>query len=218
MLKKINAILENPGNREMFFYKVGQIFPTRDPRYRLIERAYNVCKDAFRGMTREDQTRVFEHLRGVALIQMDYLYIRDAQIIAEGLMHDLPEDKKEWPISRIEQEFKEFERYFLNTPAGWHLPLNLEYIRKPAVEEYETKMLCLHVYHNHLAVAPREVLLSKIPDRYFNLWSQEICPREKILRKIVETEEIYLPLAKRELILVHEIEAQLENLKAGLSL
>ena len=44
-------------NRESFFRRISYFFPTLDPRYKEIERAYNTVKDAF-----EESTEMMEKL------------------------------------------------------------------------------------------------------------------------------------------------------------
>lgn len=203
MLKKIDAILSGAENRETFFYRVKQTYPTLDGRYKMIERAYNTAKDAFREKYRDDGERYFEHLRAVALIQMDYLFITDHLIIVDGLLHDLKEDIKSWNLQRIQAEF------------GMQIAEDLEWLSKPSPSEFSTGEKCLQVYHNRFNVAPRRIFLTKLPDRFHNVRTLWSCTEKKRLRKIEETEMIYLPIARRELILAHELEAALEELKNG---
>lgn len=69
MLEKVRAILVQQENRASFFRRVAVYFPTLDWRYRLIEKAYNDAKDAFRGKYRDNgEERYFEHIRSVTLI------------------------------------------------------------------------------------------------------------------------------------------------------
>lgn len=131
MLKKIDAILAGAENRETFFYRVKQTYPPLDDSYKIIERAYDASKDAFRDTYRESGERYFEHLRAVALIQMDYLFITDPVIIVDGLTHDMPEDIKSWTIQRIQNEF------------GLQAAKDHEWFKKPSLPEFSTEELCV---------------------------------------------------------------------------
>ena len=93
-------------NRETFFKRISYFFPTLDPRYKLIEKAYNAAKDAFRGVFRDDnETRYFEHIRAVTLILVDYLRVKNYEIIVAALLHDIVEDVPSWTIERVRAEF-----------------------------------------------------------------------------------------------------------------
>ena len=112
--------LKEAENRETFFRRIALIFPTLDPRYRLIERAYNDAKEAFRGIQRESGERYFEHIRAVALIVVDYLRVRDADLIVAALLHDIVEDRDDWTIARVQDEY------------GERVALLVEYLSKPS--------------------------------------------------------------------------------------
>ncbi|MDD5165418.1 MAG: hypothetical protein PHG25_02690 [Candidatus Pacebacteria bacterium] len=68
-------------NRESFFRRIAQIYPPSDHRYKLIEKAYNDAKDAFRYMRREGGERYFEHIRAVMLILIDYLRVTGSMLL-----------------------------------------------------------------------------------------------------------------------------------------
>lgn len=200
MLQKIRGILESAKNRESFFKIVASIYPTRDYRYILIEKAYNDAKDAFREKKRESGERYFEHLRAVALIIMLYLRVRDHRLIAAGLLHDIVEDIPSWTIARIEAEY------------GEEIALLVEWISEPKdlfLDEDE----CKRVYHSRFSEAPRELFIIKMPDRFHNLSTLWPCSKEKRRRKIEETKRYYLPYAEKHLVLLHEIEAIIEELE-----
>lgn len=195
--------LEAAENRATFFARIAQIYPTRDPRYKEIERAYNAAKDAFRGKNREGGERYFEHLRAVALILIVYLRIKDHRIICAALLHDVVEDIEHWTIARVAAEF------------GDYVALLVEYLTKPPLELYGgSKALRDKAYHDRFDSAPREFFLIKLADRLHNLITLGACSAEKRARKIEETKLHYLPYAERELILLHEIEGVIEELVA----
>ncbi|QQR82711.1 HD domain-containing protein [Candidatus Campbellbacteria bacterium] len=188
-------------NRASFFRRVALYYPTLDWRYKLIEQAYNDAKDAFRGKYRDDQkTRYFEHIRAVALILLDYLRIRDYELIVAALLHDIVEDIPSWTIERVRVKY------------GERVALYVQYLTKPSKEEYADRDERELVYHTRFDAAPREFFLIKLADRLHNLLTLYACTPEKRQRKIVETRRYYLPHAEKHLILMHEIEDALAEL------
>jgi len=188
-------------NRESFFRRIAGFFPTLDPRYQEIERAYNFAKDAFRGRTRESGDRYFEHLRSVALILIDYLRVKNHKLIIAALLHDIVEDVPSWTIGRVEHEF------------GQEVALLVEWMTKPPRDEFASLQKRVALYHDRFRNAPREFFLIKLADRYHNLVTLWACPKEKRARKIKETRAYYLPYAEEHLILLHEIEDVLVRLE-----
>lgn len=198
MLERM-SFLKAAENRESFFRRIAQLYPTLDPRYRLIEKAYNDAKDAFRGIFREDgETRYFEHIRSVVLILVDYLRVSDHEVIIAGLLHDIVEDKPEWTIERVKKEY------------GERVALLVEYLSKPAKSEYPNPEEREHVYHSRFEFAPREFFLIKLADRYHNVSTLWSCTKAKRIRKVEETRRYYLPFAEKHQILIHELEEALE--------
>lgn len=201
MLGKID-FLEQVENRATFFKRVSCLFPTLDGRYKLIEKAYDDAKNAFRGVKREGGGRYFEHLRAVALILMEYLRVKDHELIIVALLHDIVEDCPEWTVERVSVEY------------GERVALLVEFMSKPNVEDFDgDKEARNHMYHSRFESAPREFFLIKLADRFHNLITLWKCTKEKKLRKIAETKEHYLPYAEKHLILLHEIEDALYALE-----
>jgi GTP pyrophosphokinase len=188
-------------NRASFFRRVALYYPTLDWRYKLIEQAYNDAKDAFRGKYRDDQkTRYFEHIRAVALILLDYLRIRDYELIIAALLHDIVEDIPSWTIERVRVKY------------GERVALYVQYLTKPSKEEYPDRDERELVYHTRFDAAPREFFIIKLADRLHNLLTLYACTPEKQARKVAETRRFYLPHAEKHLILMHEIEDALAEL------
>lgn len=204
MLENVKKLLEGFdgwGKKKEFFDIIAQYYPRSDKRYQEIMKAYNVAKDAFREVLRDDaETRYFEHIRAVAVIVMVYLRVRDHRLIIAALLHDIVEDKKEWTIERVRLEFGDY--------VAWIV----EYLTKPEKDGFpEDKVL--QIYHSRFEGAPREFFYIKLADRLHNLltlWNSTITKRA---RKIAETRLYYLPYAERHLILLHEIEAAIEELE-----
>ena len=197
MKEKVSFLLATE-NRETFFQRIGDIFPETDPRYRLIDHAYQTAKDEFgkKKIFRSDGTRYFEHLRAVALILIVYLRVRDAEMIAAALLHDLVEDlRPAWSIARVRREF------------GDRVAELVYWLTKPEVgKRYRTEEEVDRKYHRSLRDAPRDAAIIKLADRLHNLitlWKQEW---GRMQDKVSETRDFILPLAEKHTILIHEIE------------
>jgi GTP pyrophosphokinase len=193
--------LQAAENKESFFKRIALIYPESDYRYLEIDKAYRLMKDAFHGEFREDGQRYFEHLRAVALIAIEYLRIRDHHLIIAGLCHDVVEDIKYWSIERVRREF------------GNEVAYLVDYMTKPSKAEFPDKSERDHVYHSRFRSAPRRFFLLKLPDRLHNVLTLDGCPPEKRERKLLETENHYLPYAEEHLILLHELEEAVELAK-----
>ncbi len=203
MLERIRKLYAGRENRQSFFTTVGWYFPKGSAEYILIERAYSTAKDAHRKKKREDGARYFEHLRAVALIMMRYMRIRDANIIAAALLHDIVEDIENWNQERLAVEFNQT----IGELVWW--------VSKPSVTLFDgNKEARNRQYHNNLGRAPREALLIKLADRLHNLLTLWGCDEEKQRRKVVETQDFYLALAEKEFVLVHELEAAINEIAA----
>lgn len=198
MLEIVRALLKEAENRETFFRRIASFLPPMDPRYKLIEKAYNAAKDAFRDKEREEGGRYFEHLRATALILIDYLRVRDYILIIVALLHDIVEDNPSWTIERVRLEF------------GDEVALLLDYCSKPSENDY-SKEEGLRVYHARFEYAPRNFFLIKLSDRLHNMLTIWKCTPEKITRKIEETRRHYLPYAEKHVILIHELEEAIKK-------
>lgn len=195
----LRLLKQGTENRETFFRRIEQFFPTLDPRYKAIERAYNDAKDAFHGKEREGGDRYFEHIRAVALILIDHLRVRNHTLIIAALLHDIVEDCPEWTILRVRTEY------------GEEVALLVEWLTKPDYA-WNSKQENVRIYHKRFRFAPREFFLIKLADRLHNLVTLWPCSTEKKLRKTEETWAYYVIWAEEHCILVHEIEEALAQL------
>lgn len=204
MLEQLKTLIDSGSeNRESFFMRVENIFPTLDPRHRDIERAYRDAKEAFREKWREDGKQYFEHLRGVTLILMTYLRIKDHRLIIAALLHDIVEDCPLWPLRRVRAEY------------GDEVALLVEWLTKRRLPD-QSKDECSRLYHERFRFAPREFFLIKLSDRLHNLMDMWACNVAKKKRKIAETRSHYLLWAEEHCILIHELEAALQELEQSL--
>ncbi len=206
MLDRIRQLIKAHPDRATFFKLVGRHFPGGSDEYDLIVRAYETAKRAFENDVREGTgERYFEHLRAVALIIMVYMRVRDANIIVAALLHDIIEDKPAtWSQERVALNFNQNVAQLV-----W-------WVTKPSVSDYDgDKESRNRAYHHNLGRAPREALIIKLADRFHNLITLWGVDEEKQRRKVRETQDFYHPLAEREILLIYEIEAALNEIMAG---
>jgi len=187
------AFLMQGENRDTFFERVHRfILPYHDGAL-LVAKAYKTAKEAFRGVKRKRGERYFEHCRSVALIGMDLLGIRDAEVIAALLLHDIVEDcSSEWSIELVEREFGQRVAALvaaLSMPTG----------------EFASREERQSAYHAQLLAGPPETFDGKLADRLHNLLSCEALTPEAQWRMIEETERSYLSIAKERGILFKEL-------------
>jgi guanosine-3',5'-bis(diphosphate) 3'-pyrophosphohydrolase len=198
---KLGFVRSRAENKDTFFERIAEIFPPNDPRYILIDNAYEKAKRAFRTKERDGGERYFEHLRAVALIVVVYMRVRDADVIAAALLHDIIEDIPSWTHQRIKMEFNERVADLV-----W-------WLTKPHLRRGWTKEDADRKYHRQLRRAPREVIIIKAADRLHNLMTIWKHDGERIARKISETVDFILPLAEDHQLLIHELEDMLKLLE-----
>jgi GTP diphosphokinase / guanosine-3',5'-bis(diphosphate) 3'-diphosphatase len=205
MLGKIRALISEHASHELFFRSVGRYFPPGGGDYNLIEKAYIETRKTCREQKRDDGGDYFSHPRAVATIVLHYLRERDPEIIVGALTHDLVEDFPEiWSHRRMQTEF--------TSGAAEHV----WWITKPPVADFGgDKEARNRHYHGLLRRAPRSSLVIKMPDRLHNTITLENSSLEKQKRKVRETQDFYLPLAEDHHLLVHEIEAGLDEVMSS---
>ncbi len=192
---KLRFLVSLAEDRDKFFARIALIFPPSDERYRLIERAYETAKAAHRGIRRKSGERYFEHLRAVALIGIVYLRIRDPEVIAAMLLHDIHEDIPSWTYARLVSEF------------GARIANLVFWVSKPKMGgRFRTGSERDEKFFRTLFDAPREAVMIKLADRLHNLITLWNSNRSALRLKVQETRLAYLPLANRHGILIHEIE------------
>jgi len=202
MLAKLQKILSASETKKTFFKRIERLYSKYSKEYRFIERAYDDAEEAFRDKNREGGDEYFTHLRAVALILIDYLYIFERidlkipayQVIAAALLHDVIEDCPKWTLERIFRDYNEA------------VALLLDYVSKRPKTEFASIEEQRKFYHDRFVNAPFEFFLLKLPDRLHNQMTLWCCDKEKISFKIYETKEYYIPWAKKLGILAHELE------------
>jgi GTP pyrophosphokinase len=201
MLERIRKIFVAKGSHAAFFEVVGRYWPEGGDDYNLIERAYSTAEVAFAEKERDNGERYFEHLRAVALILMVYLRVRDANLIAAALLHDIIEDIDGWSLERIAAQFNQIIAQLV-----W-------WVSKQKLSSFNgDKAMRNRAYHEKLGRAPREACIIKLADRLHNLLTLWDWTIDEQMRKVSETQDFYLPIAYREILLIHEIEAAINEL------
>jgi GTP pyrophosphokinase len=202
MLEMIRLYFEQYPDKEAFFRIVGNIFPRYSSEYLLIENAYKLAKREFKEIYRDDDMRYFEHLRAVALIVILHLRVRDANVIAAAILHDVLEDIEGWDQERLAREFNSE----VSQLVFW--------VTEPHLSEFDGDRERRNMtYHTKLASAPRDAIKIKLADRLHNiitLWSRPVENQEK---KVIETVNFYLPLAEKHIILIHALEGALKEVR-----
>ncbi len=204
MLQKIVALLKSGQSKKAFFRHVTKIHPTTTTQYALIEEAYKDVEEAFKGDFRDSGEPYFEHPRGVALIVIIWLKVKDHNLIIAALLHDICEDHPElWTVDRVRKKY------------GKYVASLVKWLSEPPIETCGSKIEVERIYHGRSNCAPRGFFILKLPDRLYNLITLWGCTEEKRLKKIIETRLHYLPWAKKYKILHREMEEALEILESG---
>jgi (p)ppGpp synthase/HD superfamily hydrolase len=208
ILNDLRVIIKNKKeNRNSFFRRVIEYYPTKSAEYEMIKLAYDYTKDSCRGDFRKDgKTRTFEHSRGNVLILMDYLAIFDAWMIAALLLHDNIEDFDFWALERIEEVFSRFEEGGLVVEA-------MERLTKLSEKQGYTKEEATRIYHQWFQTAKRWFFILKLCDRIYNLLTSEALTPGKQMEMVHETRMYYLPYARKHGILYREILAACEEIE-----
>lgn len=179
--------------RETFFKRIAMFLPELDPKYKKIEMAYDDAEEAFRGKKRDGGGGYFEnHLLPVTLILVEYLEIRDYELIIAALLHDILEDTN-WTVERLRSRY------------GDRVALLVWYATEPDDEEFGSKEASELVYYTRFESAARDVFIIKLADRLHNLTTLGARPKEKRATKVEETVRHYMPYARKHLLLLPEL-------------
>lgn len=212
MLKKLKILLSASESKETFFRRIEKLYSKFSREYRFIERAYDDAEEAFQDKHRDGGEEYFNHLRAVAIILIDYLYIFERkdllipayQVIAAALLHDTVEDCPKWTLNRIFRDY------------GRDIAELLDYVSKRPKSDFKNVTEQRKFYHDRFINAPIEFFLIKLADRLHNQMTLWCCDKEKVSFKIYETKEYYIPWAKKCGILAHELEETIIILEANL--
>lgn len=192
--RRMPFLVENE-DRETFFKRIAAFLSPFDGRYQMIELAYDTAEKEFGEKTRDGGGSYFEqHLRPVALIGIDYLEIRDHELIIAALLHDIIEDIPGWTALKLRDSF------------GRRVASIVANVSEPKPEDCGgLKEVAERIFHSRFESADRDFFLVKLPDRLQNLITLGARPRGKKIAKVAETEEHYFPQARKHLILLPEL-------------
>ena len=164
----------------------------------LLQTAYNVAFEAHKGQLRKEGSAYITHPVAVASILMDLKL--DIETVCAGLMHDVLED------SFIKKSYLEkiFGKDVVAIVDGVS---NLNKLDFNSLEDRNANNL------QKMALAMSKdirVIIVKLCDRLHNMRTIQFLPRDKQIRKSIETLELYGPIAIR--IGMQNIRIELEDL------
>ncbi len=164
----------------------------------LLQTAYNVAFEAHKDQFRKEGSAYITHPLAVADILIE-LHL-DVETVCAGLMHDVLED------SFIKKSYLEklFGKDIVAIVDGVS---NLNKLDFDSIEDHNANNL------QKMALAMSKdirVIIVKLCDRLHNMRTIEFLPREKQIRKSIETLDLYGPIAIR--IGMQNVRIELENL------
>jgi guanosine-3',5'-bis(diphosphate) 3'-pyrophosphohydrolase len=164
----------------------------------LLQKAHSVASEAHKGQFRQEGSPYITHPVAVALVLLE-LHL-DVETVCAGLMHDVLEDsviKK----SYLEKLFGKETIIIIDGVS------NLNKLDFDSLEDRNANNL------QKMALAMSKdvrVIIVKLCDRLHNMRTIEFLPREKQIRKSIETLELYGPIAIR--VGMQDIRVELEDL------
>lgn len=159
----------------------------------LVMHALSTAEDAHKDEFRLDGKPVISHPIAVAVLLLEYLQLRNPDVIAGALLHLFIEDVEGWDFDRLVQVFG-FEVAILvwlgskqtgDDGNGWEL---------------RTRIAQLKLLH-----APLEAQMLKLCDRFNNLLSISSLEKWKQLRMLQGTVAFYVPLSRSIKVLEEEL-------------
>lgn len=158
--------------------------------------AYDLAHSAHKGQHRKSGEPYFMHPRETALILL-YAGVRDADIIAAALLHDVVEDTRF--LDKGPRAFtgrSDFERI----QGAFNERVEVMVQNLTMLTEWEVGGDPEEAYLNALRESDCETLLIKMADRIHNIKTLGAMPIEKQRKKIIETREKYLPIFRQALL------------------
>ncbi len=171
-----------------------------DKDQKLVDFAYDIAKESHRTQKRDGGNRYFEHLRSVTLILVDECKISDPDLIIAALLHDSMEDTGIFGSQKDGYEnLKQVSKFrishiFNNRVYG--IVLNVTKLKVDDINVF-SKAEAEERYLHNLKKSNPESILIKMCDRLHNLRTLAECTKEKIGRKIKETEVEYYPIFEK---------------------
>lgn len=164
----------------------------------LIEKAYNLTKDAHKGQLRKSGEEYFVHPINVAYILTGLNM--DQEAIMAGMMHDVLEDTD---VPR-EDLVKEFGEEVVHLIEGVTKLTNMPFKSKLESQAGNLRKMIMAMSKDI------RVIIIKLADRLHNMRTLEYMTMAKQYEKATETLEIYAPLAHR--LGISKIKWELEDL------
>ncbi|HQU07867.1 MAG: hypothetical protein B7X04_02240 [Parcubacteria group bacterium 21-54-25] len=195
------AFLENAESREAFLKHVRRHFLKKSAEYAMIVKAHDLTEELFADVRRLRGEPYIEHPRRVALIALERVGVRDAHTLTACLLHDNREFDEEQELGIWTSEFVERE-------FNYGVEAIVSAVSAPRTKEGRSSDEAHRIYHQRFRDLARQRVLfeTKLPDRLDNLMSLscDIIPRKKVVMKVTETREYYLPFVLRHQILVSD--------------
>lgn len=152
-----------------------------------IEWAYALAKNFHRDQMRDEGVRYFEHCRKVAMLLVKFGPSHPDEIIV-ALLHDIYEDQFV-PRGMIRHLFG----------PGVNESIKALSHEKPFYKSHGRIVktsLDSRKYYNSIGHSSAMIRRVKLADRLNNLETLKFCPKEKQIRKIIETKTYIVPIAK----------------------
>jgi len=154
----------------------------------LIRRAYLLSNFKFKNITRDSWENYFEHLERTALIILNEFDNPTVNQIVLALLHDIWEDRLLNDVNTLLFLFSEEMKNKVLTLSRNDERLWTNISKLNRKKAYFERL----VNHNN-----EDVLKVKLADRIDNLRTIACWPKEKILKKLQETEKYIVPIAEK---------------------
>lgn len=186
----MSALPITESHRE-FYDRINQITGLLSSDRAMLDMAYEVAKAAHRGQWREGEpvTRYFEHPRAVFNILVDELGVQD-DVLEDTSFFGNPRflSASAWRTTVFNNIAKSYNEQIAAYVLGvTKMPL-------PQKVGQKTKQATKIAYYEQLRQAGDQTLLIKIADRLHNLRTIREREMGSVVTKVLETEEVYLPL------------------------
>lgn len=196
LVTEIQYILDKHQSRDAFIELIRTYFIRGSYGYNLIMQAYDETLRDFGSKERDSGSAFFGHPEAVAIILIEYMRIRDPNLVAAAILHDNMED-----LSHLNWTYERIRRSYNLVIANIVLCMT-----KAKVSEYDgDKGRRDAAYHESLFYVSVDVVTIKEIDRLHNTFTLDGCPLGKQKRKLAENRTVYLPLAQKYGILYREL-------------